>query len=81
MAWGRWWAVQIERNIGPVNLGVHGELRRRPLNDGRCYGPYLDVHLPFSVLSVGNNPIWAGELDLIRSYARGGRNADDAPGR
>jgi hypothetical protein len=75
MRWGRWWAVQWARSIGPLNLGLHVELRRRPLNGGGTYGPYVDLHLPFCVCSVGNNPIYAGEVELVRSYSRGGLRA------
>lgn len=80
MRWGAWWAVQTARSIGPVNFGAHVELRARATNAGVRYGPYLDVHLPFAVVSVGRNPIYAGELDLLRSYARGGVNADHDAG-
>jgi hypothetical protein len=80
MRWGRWWAIQAAGSIGPVNLGIHGELRVRSTNAGTRYGPYLDVHLPFCVVSVGRNPIYAGEIDLLQSYSRGGLRADDDSG-
>lgn len=77
-AWyGRWWAFQMAACIGPVNLGVHLETRaRRRSSDGMRYGPYLDVHLPFCIASVGVNPIYSGELDLLASCGRGGLNGD-----
>lgn len=71
MRYGRWWACQwdVSRLFA---LGVHLEPRVRRTNDGTRFGPYLDVHLPCVVASVGRNPIYAGEVDLLRSYSRGG---------
>jgi hypothetical protein len=80
MRWGAWWAVQTAASIGPFSLGVHVELRARHTNAGVRYGPYLDLHLPFCVVSVGRNPIYAGEVDLLQSYSRGGISADHDPG-
>jgi hypothetical protein len=75
--YGSWWAVQWGWCPGPVNLGLHVELRgRRTGREGVRYGPYADLHLPFCVISAGVRPIYAGELDLLVSYARGGLNAD-----
>lgn len=75
MRYGSWWAVQ--RHDSPINFGLHGEWRWwLRTNSGVRYGPYLDVHLPWLVLSVGRNPIYAGEVDLLKSYARGGLNGD-----
>lgn len=76
MTWGRCWAFQSASTIGPLNLGVHVELRRRVTAAGVHYGPYIDLHLPFCVISAGRNPIYAGEIDLIRSYSRGGLDGD-----
>ncbi len=68
--YGSWWAIQFSTAYA-VQLGFHLELRRRRTAD-TAYGPYLDVHLPFLIASVGRNPILAGELDLVLSYSRGG---------
>lgn len=74
---GRWWAFQSGSCIGPVNLGVHADFRSRVrARDGMRYGPYLDVHLPFCVVSLGRNPAYAGELDLLASFSRGGLRGD-----
>lgn len=72
MWYGPWWAVQPNG----LSLGLHLELKRRRTNSGIHFGPYIDLHLPGAVFSVGRNPIYAGELDLIRSYSRGGKRAD-----
>lgn len=69
MRYGRWWAVQ--RHAG-LSLGVHLELRARRTNAGTRYGPYVDLHVGPFVVSVGVNPIHAGELDLLTSFSRGG---------
>ena len=74
MKYGRWWAFQ--RSTG-FSVGVHIEFRRRRTNSGIPFGPYFDLHLPPSfILSIGVNPIYAGDMDLIASYSRGGLNAN-----
>lgn len=74
MRYGSWWAVQWQPAI---SAGFHLEPRWwLRTNSGVCYGPYLDLHLGPLVLSVGRNPIYAGEVDLLKSYARGGLNGD-----
>lgn len=74
-AWGSWWAIQWDP-ARAFELGIHLDPRRRRTNEGIPYGPYLDIHLPGVTISVGRNPIYAGELDLVRSLSRGGLNAD-----
>lgn len=71
MHYGRWWAVQwsIDRTL---SIGVHIEPRTRHCNDGTPFGPYLDVHLPGVTLSLGRNPIYAGD-EVSRSDTRGGK--------
>lgn len=64
-----------------IEIGLHLELRRRVTNAGVSFGPYIDIHLPFVCVSVGRNPIFAGELDLRASTSRGGLNGDDHPSR
>lgn len=71
MRYGSWWAVQWGWDR-VSSLGIHVEFRARVTNEGVRYGPYLDLHVPGAVISVGVNPIYAGELDLIQSYSRGG---------
>jgi len=67
--YGSWWAVQ--RN-GGLSLGVHLEPFAHRTNDGVRYGPYLDLHLIQWVVSIGVNPIYAGDAHLHASYSRGG---------
>jgi hypothetical protein len=45
-------------------------------NGGVRYGPYVDLHVGPVIASVGRNPIYAGEIDLLQSYSRGGLNGD-----
>lgn len=67
---GAWWAVQWHPSI---SVGFHLEPRwTLRTNSGIPYGPYLDLHLPCLTVSIGRNPIYAGELDLLKSYSRGG---------
>jgi len=75
MRFGSWWAVQPGRER-LLELGVHVEPRRRRTNKGVRYGPYLDLHLPGVCMSVGRNPIYAGEADLKASTSRGGVSGD-----
>lgn len=69
MRYGSWWALQ--RNSG-LSFGVHVEPRSHVSGAGVRYGPYVDVHVVQWVVSVGVNPIYAGELHLKASYSRGG---------
>lgn len=72
MRYGRWWALQWGWHL-VFSLGVHFDWRARVnRRAGVRYGPYLDIHLPGLVASVGVNPIYAGEPDLVASYSRGG---------
>lgn len=71
MRWGRWWAIQWGWGR-LLELGVHVEPRRCRNNAGLSFGPYIDLHLPGVTVSIGNRPIYAGELDLLRSTSRGG---------
>lgn len=61
-----WWA----------SLGVHVDLKRRHAANGqfkgRSYGPYLDVHAGFVIVSVGWRPYLTGELMNESGAARGG---------
>jgi len=76
--YGSWWAAQWGRER--LELGVHVEPRRRVTNTGVRYGPYLDLHLPGVTVSVGVNPIYAGELQLRSSLSRGGVRGDGNEG-
>jgi len=55
-----------------VSIGIHIDLRARVTPSGERYGPYVDLHLLFLVLSFGVNPVRSGELDLKASCGRGG---------
>jgi hypothetical protein len=68
---GSWWALQWGRDR-LLEFGLHVETRQRLTNTGVRFGPYIDLHLPFVTVSLGRNPIHAGELELLRSTARGG---------
>lgn len=56
-----------------LSFGVHVEVRWwMHTNSGIPYGPYADIHLPCLIVSVGRNPIYSGEFELLTSYSRGG---------
>jgi hypothetical protein len=69
--YGKWWSIQwsLDRVF---SLGFHFDMRRRITNSGEKYGPYLDIHLPCLIISLGVNPIYSGAIDLLFSYSRGG---------
>lgn len=58
--WGRYWAVQFYRNRY-ISLGVHIDFQR----------PYVDVHLLWLIVSLGDNPVITNEEDRLRSSCRG----------
>jgi len=61
-----WWA----------SLGMHVDPKRRRVGggpfEGQTYGPYLDLHLLFVIVSLGWRPYLTGELQNISGVARGG---------
>jgi hypothetical protein len=69
---GRWWMVQWQVD-GWLSLGIHIDLRRRIDSDGHSYGPYIDFHLGFVILSLGYHPVYSGEMRKAVSVSRGGR--------
>lgn len=74
MIWGRWWLVYWTLDL-TFSLGVHVEPHCRPYNlktgEHSSYGPYVDIHLPMFVISLGNNPVYMEAIDALRRYARG----------
>jgi hypothetical protein len=72
---GSWWAAHWCWSQGFTILpGVHVDWHRRvTAREGIRFGPYVDVHFAFGVVSVGVNPIWSTELAI--NY-RQGRRAD-----
>lgn len=73
---GPWWAVQWCRD-GWYSLGIHLETKTRttwrgPDHEPVPYGPYVDLHVGWLILSVGRNPAYAGELEASTSVSRGG---------
>jgi hypothetical protein len=73
--WGSWWAIQSTPGL---SFGVHIDIRcRLAINDVR-YGPYIDLHVFRWIVSLGVNPIYSGEIDLLQSWAHGGINANRA---
>ena len=60
------------------SLGFHLDLRQRWSAIHQIhYGPYLDLHLGFFIISIGYHPVYSGELDASVSGGRGGIRADD----
>lgn len=75
MRWGSWWAFQWSWD-GWLSLGIHLDFRARvESGTGVRYGPYVDFHVGWCILSLGVNPIYSGDLDLASSVARGGKRA------
>lgn len=72
---GTWWAAHWCLSQGITILpGVHFDWhRRRTAREDIRYGPYVDIHWLFGVISFGVNPVWSTELAI--SY-RPGKRAD-----
>ena len=79
LRYGRWWMLQWSWN-GWLSLGVHVDFRRRPVGEGKTYGPYIDIHVGPAILSVGNNPVYTSDLEMHVSVCRGGIAAGEVPG-
>jgi hypothetical protein len=52
---------------GWVSLGFHFDFKHRRRT--HSYGPYIDLHLGCLILSLGNNPVFAGDIELRNSVA------------
>jgi hypothetical protein len=64
---GPWWMVQWSLDW-TVSLGLHLDPVRRWALEG-SYGPYVDFHLGPVVVSLGNHPARAGDLERLRPQA------------
>lgn len=69
--YGSWWMVQWCLD-GWFSLGFHIDLKSRKDNLDRKYGPYIDLHLGFIIISFGVNPAYSGELESVLGVSRGG---------
>lgn len=73
--YGEWWMIQWQIH-GWASLGAHVDLKRRRVahgeHQGKVYGPYVDLHLLFLILSLGFRPYLTGELMNVSGSARGG---------
>jgi hypothetical protein len=56
---------------GWFSLGIHIDFRHRKRGDGLAYGPYVDFHFGWVIVSLGLNPVYAGEIELKTSVAIG----------
>lgn len=68
--YGSWWGIQFSTAYA-VQLGFHLELRRRK-SGATGYGPYLDIHIPCFIVSIGRHPMITGYLDSLMPSSRGG---------
>lgn len=75
LLYGRWWSVVFYSGRA-LSLGIHIEYWRRERGTAfggpRFYGPYVDLHIFWFCVSVGNWPIYAGNLHANANWARGG---------
>ena len=62
--YGRWWMVQYVLDW-TFSLGLHIDPMRRGQDD-HAYGPYLDLHLVFVNISLGNHPARAWNHSITR---------------
>lgn len=72
LKYNSWWMVQWTWDWW-FSLGVHLDLRQRiNARNKQKYGPYIDFHLGFVIVSIGVNPVYSGEIDSTCSVSRGG---------
>jgi hypothetical protein len=60
LLWGKGWAVQLYRNRY-LSLGVHVDWGR----------PYMDLHIGWLIVSLGDNPVITNAEDEHRHSCRG----------
>lgn len=75
--YGTVWMVQWQLDWW-LSFGVHLDPKMRRVSSGQFaglrYGPYLDLHLGFVIVSVGWRPYLTGELVNESGIARGGES-------
>jgi hypothetical protein len=67
---GTWWMLTWAWD-GWLSLGIHVDFRhRRRQGDNYRYsfGPYVDLHLGFVVLSLGRRPYYAFRYEELQSH-------------
>lgn len=73
--YGVFWMIQWQVSWW-ASLGIHIDPKRRKVSsgpyEGWTYGPYVDFHCLFFVLSLGWHPYLSGELQSVSGVARGG---------
>lgn len=70
--YGKGWLVQWCFDWW-FSLGIHIDLKRRIANHTDiAFGPYVDFHLGFVIVSLGYNPVLSGTLATKTSVSRGG---------
>lgn len=79
VAHNTWLAVQWSTEYA-LSLGLHLELRTRLNAAGDRYGPYVDLHVPFAIISVGRRPVYSHDWDSFIA-GRGGRSGNSHQGR
>lgn len=74
---GRWWMVQACFDCW-FSLGIHIDLKRRTeALTGKRFGPYLDLHLGWVIISLGFNPVYSGRWHQFVSIGRGGHPTEE----
>lgn len=75
--YGSWWCIHyaLDRTFA---LGIYVQPWQGMTGSGLPYGPYIDVHLPMLILSVGVNPVYANDPEFIARYGRAGLRARDS---
>lgn len=68
---GRWWMVQWQF-ASWLSFGVHMDFATRIISADHKYGPYIDLHLGFVIISIGRNPVYSGVLQRSVGCSRGG---------
>ncbi len=78
MRYGRFWKLEWALDSW-VSVGVHIDFRSRLTGRTKQrYGPYVDLHLGVVIVSLGVNPVYSGEYDLLAGPGRGGRPAEES---
>ena len=72
---GKWWMIQWAFDSW-ISLGIHIDFKHRIASvTGEGYGPYIDFHIGFIIVSLGNKPYYSSVISA-NCIGRGGAITD-----
>lgn len=68
---GNWWMIQWSFDRW-ISFGIHIDSKKRKNHSKELYyGPYMDIHFLWFIISIGNNPCYSNPF-AANVIGRGG---------